>query len=55
MSDEWTPASGASPVPPSRPPRPPSSSPDDGIPSLAIAAGLVAALLGGGLWAAIAI
>lgn len=46
MSDEWT-SPGDTPVRP--------SVQDDGFPSLALAAGLVAALLGGVIWAAIGI
>lgn len=46
MSDEWT-IAGESAVPPSRA--------DDGIPALALAAGLVAALVGGAIWALIGI
>lgn len=46
MSDEWT-TPGDTPVRP--------AVPDDGVPSLALAAGLVAALLGGVIWAAIGI
>lgn len=47
MSEEWTNASSEASAHPAHG--------DDGLPALAIAAGLVAALAGGGIWAAIAI
>lgn len=47
MSHEWTNASGEASTHP--------APMDDGLPALALAAGLVAALIGGAVWAAIAI